>query len=621
MMSSCQSMAFQFKMNNFTANEKIYVIDIETNGLYDKVEEIFCIVIYDVQGKQTFTYGPDAIADGLQHMAKANVLIGHNLIFYDIPVIRKLYPFYTFRAARLIDTLVCTRLIWPREVLYDLDLSVYPEVPIKLRGSASLKAWGYRLSDNKIEFKDFSAYSEEMAEYCRQDVSVTYKLFNFIQSKNYPESSLKLEHEFAEAINDQIITGFPFDVDKALDLVDTLRQRQEELEEELQKAFPPITEESVFTPKVNNKKRGYVAGVPFTKQIENIFNPGSRKQVVERLHTKYGWQPDKTTDKGNASLDDDVLEALPFPEAKLLAEYQLIKKRLGQIADGENAWLKLVSNEDNKMHGSMNTNGCVTGRCSHSSPNMAQVPGAYSPYGKECRDLFHAPKGYALIGVDAKALELRCLAGYLACWDNGEYGNMVINPDVDIHTYNQEQFGVSTRDISKRLLYGLLYGCGGVKAGTIIDPNEKDVTVLKDIGSTAINSFMNGVPALKLLKQQIQDNIDTRGYLIGLDRRQLYCRSAFKGLNVLLQSAGAILMKQVVVNIHNNLNNIDLFYDKDWMQLAMVHDEVQLACLPEHVEKVKEQALAAFPQAQETFNFRCLIEGDAKVGYTWLDCH
>jgi DNA polymerase I-like protein with 3'-5' exonuclease and polymerase domains len=198
---------------------------------------------------------------------------------------------------------------------------------------------------------------------------------------------------------------------------------------------------------------------------------------------------------------------------------------------------------------------------------------------------------------------------------------MVINPDVDIHTYNQEQFGVSTRDISKRLLYGLLYGCGGVKAGTIIDPNEKDATVLKDIGSTAINSFMNGVPALKLLKQQIQDNIDTRGYLIGLDRRQLYCRSAFKGLNVLLQSAGAILMKQVVVNIHNNLNNIDLFYDKDWMQLAMVHDEVQLACLPEHVEKVKEQALAAFPQAQETFNFRCLIEGDAKVGYTWLDCH
>jgi len=621
MMTSYPSMTSQFKMNSFTGNEKVYVVDIETNGLYDDVEEIFCIVIYDVHGKQTFTYGPDAIADGLQHMAKANVLIGHNLIFFDIPVIRKLYPFYTFRAARLIDTLVCTRLIWPREVLYDLDLSVYPEVPIKLRGSASLKAWGYRLSDNKIEFKDFSAYSEEMAVYCRQDVSVTYKLFSYIQSQQYPELSLELEHDFAEAINDQIITGFPFDVDKALDLVDVLRQRQEELEAAIQEAFPPTTQECVFTPKVNNKKRGYVAGVPFNKVIVHQFNPGSRQQIVARLQKKYGWQPDKATEKGNASLDNDVLEALPFPEAKLLAEYQLVKKRLGQIADGENAWLKLVHKDDNKMHGQINTNGCITGRCTHREPNMAQVPGAYSPYGKECRDLFHAPKGYVLIGVDAKALELRCLAGYLAYWDDGAYGNMVINPDVDIHTYNQEQFGVSTRDISKRLLYGLLYGCGGVKAGTIIDPNEKDVTVLKNIGSTAINSFMDGVPALKLLKQQIQDNIDTRGYLIGLDRRQLYCRSAFKGLNVLLQSAGAILMKQVVINIHNNLNNIDLFYDKDWMQLAMVHDEVQLACLPEHVELVKEQALAAFPQAQETFNFRCLIEGDAKVGYTWLDCH
>lgn len=598
-----------------------YVFDLETNGLYDDVVEIFCLVIYDIQRKQTFTYGPDSIADGLEHLASADVLIGHNIIFYDIPVIRKLYPFYTFRAAPVIDTLVCTRLIWPKEILYDLDLSVYPEVPAKLKGSASLKAWGYRLADNKIEFKDFSAYSEEMAEYCRQDVNVTYKLLCFIQSQNYPESSLFLEHEFAKAINDQIISGFSFDVDKCLDLVDVLRDRKEKLEAELQEAFPPIIQEEIFIPKVNNKNRGYIKDVPFTKRVEHRFNPGSRAQIIDRLHIKYKWNPGKTTEKGNAILDDDVLENLPFPEAKLLAEYQLIKKRLGQIADGNNAWLKLVNKEDNKIHGSVNTNGCITGRCSHSNPNMAQVPGSYSPYGKECRSLFHAPHGYTLIGVDAKALELRCLAGYLAYWDNGAYGNMVINPDVDIHTYNQQQFGVSTRDISKRLLYGLLYGCGGVKAGTIINPNEKDVAVLKQIGSTAINSFMDGVPALKSLKQKIEDNIAERNYLIGLDRRQLYCRSAFKGLNVLLQSAGAILMKQVVININRNLKEADLVYGKDWMQVAMIHDEVQLVCLPEHEELVKTQALAAFPQAQQTFNFQCLIEGDVKVGYTWLDCH
>jgi DNA polymerase I len=218
-----------------------------------------------------------------------------------------------------------------------------------------------------------------------------------------------------------------------------------------------------------------------------------------------------------------------------------------------------------------------------------------------------------------KALELRCLAGYLARWDKGEYAALVVDPEVDIHTYNQERFGVSTRDISKRLLYGMLYGCGGVKAGSIIDPNEKDEAVLRKLGSTAINSFLEGVPALKSLKEEINCYLSERDYLIGLDRRQLYCRSAFKGLNVLLQSAGAILMKQVVINLNTALDKLGLVYGEDWMQLAMIHDEIQLACLPEHKDLIMAQALDAFPAAQKFFKFACKIEGDAKIGYTWAD--
>jgi DNA polymerase I-like protein with 3'-5' exonuclease and polymerase domains len=253
---------------------------------------------------------------------------------------------------------------------------------------------------------------------------------------------------------------------------------------------------------------------------------------------------------------------------------------------------------------------------------MGQVPASYSPYGKECRNLFHAPYGWDLIGIDAKALELRCLAGYLALWDNGEYASLVVNPEIDIHTYNQEQFGVATRDISKRLLYGMLYGCGAAKAGTIIDPDEKDELVLRQLGSNAINSFMKGVPALKKLKQQIDETIGSRGYLRGLDRRVLHCRSAFKGLNVLLQSAGAILMKQVVVFTQQNIEqNLGLIYGQDWEQLLMVHDEIEIACNPKYTEAITEQAMLAFPQAQKHFGFRCQIEGDAKVGKTWADVH
>ena len=616
-----QSTTYSSRTNSCLENKKTYVFDLETNGLYNDVNEIYCLVIHDIKGELTTTYGPDSIALGLEHLAKADILIGHNIIFYDIPVIRKLYPFYTFRAVQLIDTLVCARLIWPKELLLEEDNIADYDIPSRLRGSASLKAWGYRLLDNKIDFKDFSAYSEEMAAYCRQDVQVTYKLFDHIQKQNYSQTALDLEHNFARAINDQVIVGFPFDIDASLDLVDELRQRKEELDQTLQQMFPPVPIESTFVPKVNNEKRGYIKGTPFIKQTEQKFNPGSRQQIVERLHTKYAWVPEKTTAKGNPIVNDDVLESLVFPEAKTLVEYQLIKKRLGQIADGQNAWLKLVNKEDNKMHGDVITNGCITGRCAHKNPNMAQVPGVYSPYGKECRALFYAPKDYLLMGVDAKALELRCLAGYLARWDKGEYAALVVDPEVDIHTYNQERFGVSTRDISKRLLYGMLYGCGGVKAGSIIDPNEKDEGVLRHTGSTAINSFLEGVPALKSLKEEINNCLAQRDHLIGLDHRQLYCRSAFKGLNVLLQSAGAILMKQVVINLNTSLDQLGLVYGEDWMQLAMIHDEIQLACLPEHKDLIMTQALDAFPAAQKFFKFTCKIEGDAKIGYTWADTH
>jgi DNA polymerase I-like protein with 3'-5' exonuclease and polymerase domains len=604
-----------------SVNERWLIFDIETDNLYDKVTLTHCIVIHDITSQQTFTYGPDRIAAALDHLATADVLIGHNVIFYDLPVLVKLYPEFKHNA-RVIDTLICTRLIWPKELLYDLDIEQYPQVPPNLRGSASLKAWGWRLADHKIDFKDFKEYSQEMLDYCIQDVQVTKKLWEHTVKQNYQQAALKLEHDFALAINKQIRAGIPFDVDAAIDLVDDLRAKETELVQHLKEIFPAIKHETVFIPKVNNAKRGYVKGEPFTKVTYEEFNPGSRSQIVERLQQKYNWIPEKTTEKGNPTLDDDILGALPYPEAKPLAEYMLIKKRLGQIADGNNAWLKLVNNENGRMHGDVITNGCITGRCAHRSPNMGQVPAGYSPYGKECRSLFHAPDGWDLIGIDAKALELRCLAGYLAIWDNGEYAELVTDPTGDIHTYNQQQFGVETRDISKRLLYGMLYGCGSVKAGTIIDPNEKDEFVLRKLGSTAINSFMDGVPALKKLKREIENNIATRNYLYGLDKRTLHCRSAFKGLNVLLQSAGAIIMKQVVVTIHNNIEqNLGLVHGKDWEQVLMIHDEIQIVCNPAYTKQIREQAMIAFPAAGDFFNFRCKIEGDSRIGYSWADTH
>ena len=609
----------RFNLKPNTSAEKWYVFDLETNGLYDDVTEIFCIVLHDVNRNATLSYGPESIDHALNIISSADCLIGHNIVFYDLPVLRKLIPDIQINA-HVIDTLICTRLLWPKEKLFDLDDNHYVNVPGSLKGSASLKAWGYRLSDNKIDFKDFSEFSQEMLDYCVQDVNVTNKLFQIFQKQNVAQSTLYLEHAFAQAIEQQIRSGFPFDVDQCLDFVDGLEHRKKQLENKLKELFPPIEHKEVFIPKVNNTKRGYIKGQPFEKIRLEEFNPGSRQQIVDRLKKKYNWIPRETTEKGNPILNDDVLEKLPYPETKPLSEYMLLNKRLGQIKDGRNAWLKLVT-PDGYIHGDVITNGCITGRCSHRNPNTGQIPAVYSPYGKECRSLFHAPDGWTLMGSDAKALELRCLAGYLAIWDQGEYAKMVIDDSIDIHTYNQEQFNVPTRDISKRLLYAVLYGSGNIKAGSIVNPNEKDPERLKTLGKDAIQSFMSGVPALKKLKNSLAQTLTLRGHLIGLDRRPLYCRSDFKALNVLLQGAGAVIMKQVVINIHNSLKAKGFKYGEDWHQHAMIHDEVQMSCRPELTGALQPLVLQAYEDAGNFFSFRCKIEGDVKTGHNWSDTH
>ena len=605
-----------------STDKKHLIFDIETNGFYNEVTKVFCIVIYDVNTEQITSYGPNNIAGAIKHLDSGDVLIGHNVIFYDVPVLEKLLPGkIDFSKKELLDTLVCVRLLWPKEKLRDVDMIDYPHVPPKLCGSSSLDAFGYRFKNFKLQFKNFEAYSPEMLTYCEQDVRVTLQLYKLLcDQAGLKDPAVRLEHDLARCIEKQIRSGFPFDVDAACDLVDLLESRRTELLAELKLAFPPKDEGEWFVPKVNNTKRGYVAGQKVWKERIIEFNPASRQQIVERLRDKYGWEPKEKTEKGNPKVDDDVIEALDFPEAKPLAEYMLLNKRLGQIKEGKNAWLKLVT-EDCVIHGDVITNGCITGRASHNSPNTAQVPSVGSPYGSECRSLFHAPTGYRLVGVDAKALELRCLAGYLALYDGGEYGHIICDDNQDIHEYNQKKFGVATRDIAKRLLYAVLYGAGLYKAGTIVDPNESRSDVLKDLGRQAITSFMTGIPALSELKSKLALNLADRGYLLGLDRRPLYCRSEFKTLNVLLQAAGAVLMKATVVNLHRNMEEFGLTYGVDWQQHAFIHDEIQLSCREDLVDDVVKMALLSFPMSGENYNFRVPIEGDAKVGITWRDCH
>jgi DNA polymerase I-like protein with 3'-5' exonuclease and polymerase domains len=368
------------------------------------------------------------------------------------------------------------------------------------------------------------------------------------------------------------------------------------------------------------------------KDKVTVFNPGSRQQTAERLRALYPEITFASTEKGNPQVDDDVLEALGvrYPEAKLLARYQLLNKRLGQIAEGKEAWLRhCTTYKDGRIHGEIVTNACVSGRCAHKRPNMAQVPSVGHAYGAECRALFYAPEGWRLVGADASGLELRALGAMLAYYDGGEYARLVSNPDRDVHFHNACLFGIhssdktidkATRDLSKRLIYCILYGGGAKKTGSIICPEGSEHKQYKE-GKKTIDTFYSNLPAIKQLKDAIDKKITDRGYLIGIDGRRLQIRSRHSALNQLLQSTGAIAVKKATTILYDDMISRGLEFGKDWGFVAHVHDEYQALVKPEYVDLYKELAIDSFRKSGEYFKLRCPLTGEARVGQNWMETH
>lgn len=600
----------------------ILFFDVETNApksfsTLDGLETVHCLCIFDPVGLKSYSFRKnfqeDNIEEGLELLRKANAICGHNVIGFDVPALFKLY---NFKHSYVIDTLTMSRCIFPDIKASDFSRMDFPK---KLIGSHSLESWGYRIGVKKdceaVQSEDWSAWSQEMEDYCVQDVTVTYNLYKYLMKKSPDERMLELEHDFATHIRQQEFNGFPFDKEAALQLCSTLSVRRVELEEELQLAFPPRVETmkthvwvtpngQEFDFKTEALKAGFKQadiqkGRLKTREVP--FNPLSRDQIAERL-MEAGWKPNAYEGK-RPTIDEAVLKRIDTPEAELLLEYLLIMKRLGQVAEGRNAWLKMIQGD--RIHGSVNTNGAVSGRCTHRSPNVAQTPSSRSPYGKECRSCFTAPKGKVLVGADASGLELRALAGYLYFYDKGEYVKIVTTGDV--HTANQEAAGLATRDQAKTYIYALCYGAGDAKIGEIVRGTSADGRRLKE-------SFKNKFPAYGRLMADIGKTVDAKGFLTGLDGRKLPCRSKHSALNVLLQSAGAVIMKKALV----------LFVKKARHPFEMhgnIHDEVQFSCEPQHADSLGQCFVDALEAAGKELNFNCPLTGEYSVGDNWSETH
>jgi len=583
---------------------KVY-FDIETNDIHDwlnlsDMKKILCLAVSIDGGEPQII----DINDGLTLIQNADEAIGHNIQSFDIPAIQRLYP--NFKCKKITDTLIMARLLHADQRDKDFQTKDFPKEMI---GSHSLKSWGYRLGLLKAQAPDFTKDTEELREYCKQDVRVTIALHQHLMahpSMPLASEACELEHDFGWIIRKQERDGFPFDVEAAQRLHGDLLKASLSIQQDLQKAFPPIV-----TERISEK-----TGKKLKPKVEE-FNPGSRLQIANRLMERYKWVPTEFTPDGKPRVDEAVLSDLEYPEAQILSDYLTIQKRLGQLADGDEAWLKLVG-PDGRLHGRVNTNGAITGRCTHRNPNMAQVPSA-----PEYRSLFVASKGMSLVGVDASGLELRCLAHFLGKYDGGEYAKAVV--DGDIHWTNAIAFGLtkdiaqdkanpdhkSARNQAKGAIYALIYGAGNDKLGMVLGGDRKR-------GAKARANFEAKVPAYLRLKEDVASAMGSKGFLRGLDSRPLYPRSEHAALNTLLQSAGAVVMKKACVLAWRKFHAEGLL---DVEQVAAVHDEYQFMALPADATRVGTIVVQAIRQAGKAYNFRCQLDGEYRVGANWAATH
>ena len=596
------------------------IIDIETDGLLPDVSKIHCIgmSVVEAQAGQVFSNQEpyDCLDDALEIMSSAKSITGHNIIGYDLPVLKKILGWTPSKSTQIIDTLVLSRLCHTN--LYEIDVKEKC-IDTKLYGSHSLKAWGQRIGVLKksLGTQDddvWHKFTPAMADYCVQDVSVSAHLKYHFDVMEYSLEAVDIEHKFAQIIQRQVEHGYAFNVNKAKELYVRLLKRQEELGSQLRNSYGSwFISEGEVTPKVSNKKRGTSKGSIYNKIKRVEFNPNSRDHI-SRCLMKQGWRPTEFTASGKPKIDESVLRKLQLPNCQELKEHFLISKRVSQLAEGNHAWLKLE--RDGRIYGSVNTNGAVTGRCTHSSPNVAQVPASYSPYGTECRSLFRAGKDRVLVGCDADGLELRALAGYLKKYDGGIYAQAAVDgtkdKGSDVHSLNRDALGLSSRDTAKTFFYAFIYGAGDQKLGKILGGGAKR-------GKQGRAALLSGIRGLMELTKKVKQVYRRRGHLIGLDGRELHIRSEHSALNTLLQSAGAILMKKALILLDERLKMH--YKEGDYEFVANIHDEFQIEVKEEYAEEIAKHSAEAISRAGQYFEFDCPLSATSHIGKTWAETH
>lgn len=616
------------------------VVDVETDDI--KYTKIYCAVVRDTVTLHTmkFVNRTEAVRAGVEWnpewkylttfpaWAKENikVYVAHNGITFDFQAISDILGF-TVTPEQQVDTLVISRLFRPQR-----------------ENGHSLEAWGVRCKVEKSKFSDFSKFSLEMLSYCEQDTLVNVHTLNWLEKEKeawgFSSTSIRLEHKVQEIIHRQEKHGFYLDRTRATKLLANTAKRLKEVELEMYKVFvPQPTLDRVMKQKYKKDKSispvgmkpaftalkaagmqpsEYLLGQDVAYLTLEDFNLGSTKQVAERL-IEIGWQPTNMTPTGLPKIDEDSLApfAAEFPQVGLLSEYLMVRSRNSLATQ----WLDAVDDKG-YVHGRVYTMGAITGRFTHQDPNMANVPAVGAPYGEECRGCWTVKdkENYRLVGCDASSLELRMLCHYM---EDEDYTQAAVAGD--IHALNMVAFGFCKdpveyakadpkgfkeyRNLSKRLLYAILYGAGDRKVGSIVGKSTKQGKELKE-------NLFTGIPKFgKLVRTMVEQSHN--GYVWGIDGRRIWTRSEHGALNTLLQGGGAVVCKLWMCYIHKRAKAAGL----DFQQCVQVHDEYQFEVLKDHTEAFGLVTKAAMKDVEKFLKMKCPLDSEFKIGLTWAECH
>jgi DNA polymerase-1 len=628
----------------------ISVADLEANGLLPEATVVWCGVFKNIKTNEVTRFEPTQIRQMLRFMDTIDVLIMHNGLGYDWPLLKKLHNYeYT---GKKVDTLIMSRLQSPNR----------PR-PWGLKGKAgphSVEAWGYRFGRAKPEHEDWSQYSPEMLHRCSEDVEIQHLIYKFLidEARGYEwKNAWKMNFKLFEILQKQEDYGWLVDQDHLHKSIAVLDKWMNRIAVKLQPRLPDVMEvkESKVKGVIGWVKKPFLrSGRPNRHMVKYwgedtnlIAGPHSRvvfrkvsldkNKEVKGYLLELGWIPKEwnTNDDGQRTSPklnkDDPFDGIQGSVGKLIAKRVQCKQRKG-ILEG---WLDRLR-PDGRLP-SVVTGLAATGRAKHSI--IVNVPNCDNFFGKWMRKVFTCPEGKVLIGCDAGGCQDRMLANRA---ENQQFTDMLLHGDkklgTDGHSLAMKAvnivhrlYGIKevVRGKAKNYNFGWKFGASDNKLGKMGGGGEREGAAIRvelervfPAQAALIVKLTEEWKANAKVEEHWGKKRYKNGWIRGLDGRPIFIESEHAILVYMLQSDEAITMAAAYIILYKRLINKGYVWGKDWAYVCWYHDEYTIECNEEYADDIKVMAEQAIADAGAFFKLdHCPQVGDAEVGKNWYDIH